>query len=482
MYKRAAQGWLKHLDFILLDVLMLHVAFCIAYVIRQGYLWPYTRYSYLSLAVAMTVFDVLVSILFSTMHNVVKRGRLRELRDTIRHSALTFGLTAVYMFILQLGDAYSRTVLLLSFALHVLFSYAARLLWKRLLKRRTRLLKKSTLLLVCREEDAPELVGRLSAMTTEAYHVCGLVLIDRDAAGEICQGLKVVANMEDAAHYVCREWIDGVFVNGDISSPAVEELIAHCREMAVPVHLRLPVLDGRGGKRFVEKVGGCTVLTSTINYATPMQVFLKRLLDIIGGLVGSLIAVIIIAIVGPKIKKASPGPVLFKQERVGLGGKRFRMIKIRSMYMDAEERKKELMAQNRVADGMMFKLDFDPRIIGNEILPDGTRKTGIGEFIRSTSLDEFPQFFNILKGDMSLVGTRPPTVDEWEKYEYHHRARLSAKPGLTGLWQVSGRSEITDFEEVVRLDTEYITGWSLSLDIKILFKTIGAVFGHKGAM
>ena len=139
--------------------------------------------------------------------------------------------------------------------------------------------------------------------------------------------------------------------------------------------------------------------------------------------------------------------------------------------MDAEERKKELMAQNKVGDGMMFKMDFDPRIIGNKVLPNGKKKTGIGQFIRKTSLDEFPQFFNILVGDMSLVGTRPPTLDEWEKYEPHHRARMSFRPGLTGLWQVSGRSNITDFEEVVKLDTQYIGEWSVKGDVKIIFKT-----------
>mgnify|MGYP000629923488 FL=1 len=117
--------------------------------------------------------------------------------------------------------------------------------------------------------------------------------------------------------------------------------------------------------------------------------------------------------------------------------KDLRMYKFRSMYRDAEERKKELMEKNRIKDGMMFKLDFDERIIGNKIMPNGEKKTGIGDFIRRTSLDEFPQFINVLKGDMSLVGTRPPTVDEWEKYELHHRARLSIKPGITGMWQTS---------------------------------------------
>lgn len=161
---------------------------------------------------------------------------------------------------------------------------------------------------------------------------------------------------------------------------------------------------------------------------------------------------------------------------------RFKMYKFRSMYRDAEERKKELMEKNRIKDGMMFKLDFDERIIGNKIMPNGEKKTGIGDFIRRTSLDEFPQFINVLKGDMSLVGTRPPTVDEWEKYELHHRARLSIKPGITGMWQTSGRSNITDFEEVVRLDTEYIKNWTPGLDIRILLKTVVSIVSRKGSM
>jgi lipopolysaccharide/colanic/teichoic acid biosynthesis glycosyltransferase len=158
------------------------------------------------------------------------------------------------------------------------------------------------------------------------------------------------------------------------------------------------------------------------------------------------------------------------------------MYKFRTMYPDAEERKAELMEKNRVESGMMFKLDYDPRIIGNRILPDGTVKEGIGSFMRRYSLDEFPQFFNVLKGEMSMVGTRPPTVDEWERYKPHHRARMSFWPGVTGLWQVSGRSDITDFEEVVKLDTGYIDEWNIGKDIQILFKTVGVVFGKNGAL
>ena len=116
------------------------------------------------------------------------------------------------------------------------------------------------------------------------------------------------------------------------------------------------------------------------------------------------------------------------------------------------------------------------------MLPDGTKKTGIGEFIRRYSIDETPQAINLLIGNMSLVGTRPPTVDEWERYELHHRARLAIKPGITGMWQVQGRSKIIDFEEITRLDTEYIANWDIGLDIRILFKTIWVVLQRKGAM
>ena len=138
------------------------------------------------------------------------------------------------------------------------------------------------------------------------------------------------------------------------------------------------------------------------------------------------------------------------------------------MYNDAEKRKAELMENNQM-NGLMFKMDNDPRI------------TKVGKFIRKTSIDELPQFFNVLKGDMSLVGTRPPTVDEFEQYENHHKRRLSMRPGITGMWQTSGRSNIKDFEKIVELDLQYIDNWSLGLDVKLLLKTVGVVFRKDGA-
>lgn len=510
MYKRNVQGWLKHLDFILWDILILQISFVLGYMIRHGWgQWPYLRSDYRSLAIVLIIVDILVAAIFNTMHNVMKRGYLKELTASIKHAALILAIMSLYLFSTQAGDTYSRITIYLTSVFHLLLGYGFRLLWKPLIRKINRGKSKGVMILVAEENSVPKIIEKASEL--DGFDYAGIIFSDRDGTGESVQGIKVVSSIEKAADYICRERVDEVFVypehlsdlkmtsyeaiegfiddtygtqEGPFEKPAdqtpVARLIEQCREMALPVHIRLPI-SSAGGKSFMEKVGGYNVLTMTANYVSPFQLLIKRIFDILGGLVGSVFALLLIAIIGPKIKKESPGPVLFKQTRIGLNGKRFTFYKLRSMYLDAEERKKDLMAQNRVSDGMMFKLDFDPRIIGNKIV-DGKQVTGIGEKIRSSSLDEFPQFFNVLRGDMSLVGTRPPTEDEWEKYQYHHRARLATKPGLTGMWQVSGRSQITDFEEVVKLDTEYINNWSIGLDIKILLKTVKAVLKHEGAM
>ncbi len=293
----------------------------------------------------------------------------------------------------------------------------------------------------------------------------------------------MVADAATAVRYICRTWVDEVLIVISDNQPYPKKLIDQLIETGVTIHLNLAKVSNISGKKqFVEEIGPYTVLTTTMNYALERQLLIKRVMDIAGGLVGCLLTGIIFIFVAPAIYISSPGPIFFAQERVGKNGKKFKMYKFRSMYMDAEARKAELMKENKLGDGKMFKMDFDPRVIGNKILPDGTKKTGIGDFIRRTSLDEFPQFFNVLKGDMSVVGTRPPLVSETELYELHHYARLSIKPGITGLWQVSGRSDITDFEEVVRLDREYIDNWNVGMDIKILLKTVAVVLKKDGSM
>ena len=279
-----------------------------------------------------------------------------------------------------------------------------------------------------------------------------------------------MASAENAVEYLCQNWVDRVIEVCEKEERAAEDILRDCEEMGITVHRALPESFDNGWKKRVENIGGYTVITDSIEPAGPAEATLKRLADIVGGLAGCVITGILFLFAAPAIYINSPGPIFFSQTRIGKNGRKFKIYKFRSMYMDAEERKKELMKQNKVKDGMMFKMDNDPRII-----------KGIGNFIRKTSIDEFPQFFNVLKGDMSLVGTRPPTVDEWEKYEKHHRVRMAIKPGLTGMWQVSGRSSITDFEEVVALDLKYIREWSIGLDIRILLKTVKIVLTGSGS-
>ena len=247
-------------------------------------------------------------------------------------------------------------------------------------------------------------------------------------------------------------------------------LIQYFLEMGVVVHMAIMSSKSPLPNARIEEIGDMFVLTTSNSTAEAWQLMVKRLADIIGGLIGCVITGIAYIFVAPMIKKADPGPVFFHQTRIGKNGRRFELYKFRSMYMDAEERKAELMDLNEM-EGPMFKIKDDPRILPK-----------VGTRIRNWSIDELPQFWNILKGDMSLVGTRPPTVEEFECYEPHHKARLSFRPGLTGLWQVSGRNRIDEFEEIVRLDTEYIKNWSIKEDVMIILKTFVVVLKRKGSM
>lgn len=481
MYKKGSKGWFKHGDFLVLDLICLHIAFVLSYVIRHGFINPYRIEVYRSMAIFLTMADIMIIFLFETLKNVLKRGYYKEFAAIVQQTLILELLATLYLFSVQDGFIYSRITLYAMGLIYLLVTYFVRLGWKRLLRKRLKD-ERTSLTIITTESMAESVVHEIVDYSFERYKLAGIVVIDKNMEGQSVHKIPVVATVRTAADFVCREWVDEALVVMPPRDPLPEQLINQLSETGITVHINVGQLPEFEGKRqFVEKIGRYTVLSTSINYATDKQLLGKRILDIIGGLVGCLITIVLFIFIAPAIKKESPGPVFFTQTRIGKNGRKFKMYKFRSMYMNAEEMKKELMDQNNMKDGMMFKMDFDPRVIGNKILPNGQKKTGIGDFIRRTSLDEFPQFFNVLKGDMSLVGTRPPTLDEWEKYELRHRARLSIKPGITGLWQVSGRSKITDFEEVVKLDKQYITDWSMGLDFRILFKTIQSVIKKDGA-
>lgn len=483
MYRKSVDGWLKHFDFVILDLISLQAAFILAYIIRHGIVNPYVNPLYRDMSIFLMVADVAIIFFLETLKNVLKRGYFREFSATVKHAMLVELLAVLYLFTMKEGGEYSRVSLFGMGILYVIITYTGRILWKVFLKSKKVIRNKRALLLVTTSDIATDVISNIKKYNYEMYKIAGAVIVDKDMTGKVIEGIPVVADTETAVDYICKEWIDEVFINFAPGFSFPQELMEQFIETGVTVHLNLArVAETLGQKKIIEKVGNYTVLTSSLNFATAKQAFMKRAMDIAGGIIGCLFTVIIFIFVAPVIYIQSPGPIFFSQVRVGKNGKKFKMYKFRSMYLDAEERKKELMKENRVKDGMMFKMDFDPRVIGNKVMPDGSHKTGIGNFLRVTSLDEFPQFWNVLKGDMSLIGTRPPTVDEFIRYKSHHRARLAVKPGITGMWQVSGRSDITDFEEVVKLDTRYINEWTMGLDLRILFKTVSVIFKKEGSM
>ena len=480
MYQKSGLPWTKYWDYILLDMVSMFLSLIAAY-----YVYIPTDFNltgspeYLLLLFGMPVLDFLVIVLGSTMNEVQKRGLFAEFCATVKNTAMVFAIEALIFFVVKMGGFYSRKNFLYSCSIYFVVSFATRCLYKWYYIKHVVPNSGSSLLIVAAKKDLPGLEKQIREGQYSTYRLAGVILADGDQGDT---ALKVVSGFAQADSWIRKNWVDEVLF---LLPPEAEtlELAQAVASMGITVHLNLDFLSSLlGGTKTVEVLGEYDVLTAFRNRIGFGAAALKRLTDIVGGLVGCLFTALLTLFIGPAIYIASPGPIFYTQERIGRNGKIFKMYKFRSMVPNADEVKKQYLKENRVSGGYMFKLDWDPRIIGNKILPDGTKKTGIGEFIRKTSLDEFPQFLNVLKGDMSLVGTRPPTKDEWAIYEDHHRARMAMRPGITGMWQVSGRSNITDFEEIVRLDTKYIDQWSLGLDFKILVKTVLVVLKHEGSM
>lgn len=461
----------------LLDLVCLLVALWLAFYLRNSDEEIYRALvpSYKTVAIAITLVHVCIAIFGSSYKNILRRNLPHEMLAVIQH--LFFVLVVLLAFIFFGGNEIllSRAAVVYLAIFAFCFMCIERTLWKRFVRKN--LIRNSRrMVLVSNRKGSERILNRINGRMLDAK-VCGIFLTKRhDEVQSICD-VPVLGAIDDLVPYLESHAADEILFSIPKGTKLPQDLIRNIRLMGLTVHLEIRAMEELAGAKMMEDFFGMTVVTSYTKLVTSGQMLLKRILDILGGIVGLIFTGLISIVVIPAIYISDPGPVFFSQERVGLNGRIFRIYKFRSMYQDAEERKKELMEKNEMS-GFMFKLDADPRIIGSG--PDGTKK-GIGHIIRAASLDEFPQFWNVLKGDMSLVGTRPPTIDEWQQYDLHHRARLAVKPGITGLWQVSGRSDISDFEEVVKLDTEYIENWSFGLDLKILFKTVAVVLTRKGS-
>ena len=283
--------------------------------------------------------------------------------------------------------------------------------------------------------------------------------------------IEYIGKLADLEDIIRKYNIDQVYImqKRDMDIAYIQKYIDLCIEMGVTCRVIVDIFRRRRCYSYNSSVGTYPVMTYHTVTLNLWEKALKRVFDICFALFAIIITSPIMIVTAIAIKLDSKGPAIFKQVRVGKNGRHFKIWKFRSMVQDAEELKNELLELNEVKDGMMFKMEDDPRI------------TKIGKFIRKTSIDELPQFFNVLAGSMSVVGTRPPTLDEVEKYSAHQWRRISIKPGITGMWQANGRSSIKDFNEVVELDVKYIDNWSPWLDIEIIFKTVAEVFMSKNS-
>lgn len=424
---------------------------------------------------------ILTFFTFDQSENIVNRTPIREVEIAVRFNFLLTLIDAACLALTKASMLHSRYFLVFVPVIDVFMMTSAHAVLKKMLVR-SRYTKgiQSLVGVVTTQENASPILEELKKDWSK--RVTGLAILE--AAPEQLHteidGVKIEANFDNFMDWLRQAALDEVYL--DVAQESEENMLPYLEEMesmGLTVHFRLPVLDRiekaccdetsavRISRELSRCAGGNVVTMGTVELKLRDQV-LKRTMDIVGGIVGCIISIPIIALVAIPLKLESPGPLIFKQRRVGRNGRVFYIHKLRSMYVDAEARKKELMAQNEM-NGLMFKMEDDPRI------------TRVGRFIRRTSIDELPQFFDVVRGSMSLVGTRPPTLDEYRQYESHHKRRLSMKPGITGLWQVSGRSDIDDFEEVVKLDVQYIDNWSIWMDIYLLFRTVGVVFDRKGA-
>lgn len=470
MYRQEKSSWRKHFDFMMLDMLCLEFAFLSACVIRNGLEWPFHNDDYAKFGIIILLLHVCVVFFLDSYKNIIKRGYLIEIKSVVKHNTAVLLSSFVYLFATKQTAVYSRIIISLMWGISCCVMAVTRLAWKRVIRKRIRKRKEErTVLVISDSQNIGHIIENFQQQRFENFIIAGIMVYDQDLIGTDVKSVPVVASKDTILTYIKHNVIDEVFLSLQGEDSYIELMINHFISMGVTVHIQLSPFGTNIGNRVIEHFGSYTVLSIGTTFASDWQLMAKRMMDIAGALVGLVLTGIIFIIFSPVIYLQSPGPIFFSQKRVGRNGRVFNLYKFRSMYPGAEERKQELMTQNKM-NGLMFKLDDDPRIIP------------IGRFMRRTSLDEFPQFWNVLKGDMSLVGTRPPTVDEYEQYELHHKMRLAAKPGMTGMWQVNGRSNIVNFEEVLTLDTKYISEWNLGLDIKILWKTLRVLAESNGAV
>lgn len=456
---------------LLIDMISVMAAYWLALVLRFDLVKEaYDKSYHATVGAYILILCLLYTLFLDGNRYFFGRDNWKELYYTIRYTAiLMLGLVLV-LYLTQQAYEFSRLIYAIFAVTNTVITFTAHVIFKKFMLNYYRKSNSNTKMMVLTIQMlASEVINKFKEENAWERDITAVALYDADKQGSTCEGIPVVASKDDLYDVVCQMTVDEVFIClPGTPMGEIRELVMKFEEMGLVCHYNVDIFSHFSPNTYVQQMAGYSVISFTLQSMDSRRLLIKRMMDIAGSFIGIILTCLITPFVALAIKIDSPGPVFFSQTRIGKNGRRFKIWKFRSMYIDAEERKKELEAQNEIK-GLMFKMEHDPRI------------TKVGDFLRKTSIDETPQFFNIFLGDMSLVGTRPPTEDEFEQYNGYYRRRMSITPGLTGMWQVSGRSDIQDFEEIVKLDLEYIDNWSLGLDIKILFMTVFTVLARKGS-
>jgi exopolysaccharide biosynthesis polyprenyl glycosylphosphotransferase len=395
------------------------------------------------------------------------RNTLHDQRLTIQ-ACFTAGLLLSGALYFARAEVISRGVVLLTLAFTTLLLCTRRLVWRSIVYRRyDRGIETRNILVVGSGRVGQALRHHIESIRHLGYTFKGFVHVPGSDPEAATRNADVIGNIDEILELARKHFVDEIFLSAPCERGMVKQLVEQAREAGVDIRVIPDLYDGLAWNSPVEYIGQFPTIPLHRGQAPVIRMMLKRVLDIaMSGAALMLLSPILIAI-AIAVRVDSAGPILYRSERIGKKARVFPCLKFRTMVRDAERRRAEVLHMNE-RDSVLFKISNDPRI------------TPIGRFLRKYSLDELPQLINVLRGDMSLVGPRPPIASEVKRYELNHLRRLDVVPGITGLWQVQARQD-PSFDSYISMDTAYIENWSLWLDIKILIRTVTVVLAGTGA-
>ncbi|SKA82190.1 Undecaprenyl-phosphate galactose phosphotransferase, WbaP/exopolysaccharide biosynthesis polyprenyl glycosylphosphotransferase [Agreia bicolorata] len=429
--------------------------------------------SYSLTSLILIVAWMLMLGIFGTRSYRVLGTGTQEYRLIADASVRLFGLVAIVAFLFKID--FARGYILLAFPLGVIVLLFSRWIWRQWLGvQRQQGEYSSRVLLVGSEASTAYLANELARLPTAGYYVVGACIPNGTVAGYLREtGVPVFVSIDRLQDAMAESRADTVVITSseELSAEKIRQ-ISWSLEPGRQHLVVAPSLTDIGGPRIhTRPVAGLPLIHVETPRYTGAKQFTKRAFDVAASSILLIVLSPVLGILALTVRLSSTGPALFRQERVGINGTRFQMLKFRSMVTNAEEMLEQLRLHSRSADkgnSVLFKMSDDPRV------------TAIGRVLRRFSLDELPQLFNVFAGSMSLVGPRPPLEREVDQYDKHVHRRFLVKPGITGLWQVSGRSNLS-WEDTVRLDLYYVENWSITGDIVILWRTVKATLGKDGA-